>query len=151
MILYIAVYRPFKYAVSNFVGLIMEAFLLVVYLECVGLQDKNSDNRSSICIIPFFLPFFFIVWMLISTLFGFVLVADLAFVVFGWFKLSDYLYFRRFGIKKAFGIGTPRDRRIVVDSNKLKDMTLNGEGISKIDGRSMSYIDVSRIDEEDEN
>lgn len=89
--------------------------------------------------------------MLISTLFGFVLVADLAFVVFGWFKLSDYLYFRRFGIKKAFGIGTPRDRRIVVDSNNLKDMTLNGEGISKIDGHSMSYIDVSRVDEEDDH
>jgi hypothetical protein len=53
--------------------------------------------------------------MLISTLFGFVLVADLAFVVFGWFKLSDYLYFTRFGIKKAFGIGTSRDRRMVVD------------------------------------
>lgn len=53
MILYIAVYRPFKYAVSNFVGLIMETLLLVVYLECVGLQDKDSDNRSSICKISF--------------------------------------------------------------------------------------------------
>jgi hypothetical protein len=89
--------------------------------------------------------------MLISTLFGFVLVADLAFVVFGWFKLSDCLYFRRFGIKKAFGIGTPRDRRIVVDSNSINDKSFNGEGINKTDGRSMSYIDVSRIDEEDEN
>ena len=61
--------------------------------------------------------------MLISTLFGCVLMVDLAFVVFGWFKLSDYLYFRRFGIKKAFGIGTPRDRRIVIDSNGIKNMS----------------------------
>ncbi len=89
--------------------------------------------------------------MLISTLFAFVLVADLVFVVFGWLKLSDFLYFQRFGIKKAFGIGTPRDRRTVIDSHRLQNMSLNGEGISKMDGRSMSYIDISRVTDEDEN
>ncbi len=48
MILYLGVYRPFKYTVSNFVAIILESFLLVVYLECVGLSDKYS-SKASLC------------------------------------------------------------------------------------------------------
>jgi hypothetical protein len=65
-----------------------------------------------------------IVWMLVSTTFASVLVADLALIVFSWFKLSDHFYKMRFGVKKSFGLGTPRDRRVVVDSQNLsKDLT----------------------------
>ena len=97
------------------------------------------------------LTIFFIVWILISTVFGFVLVADLAFILFGWQKLSDFLYFQRFGIKKSFGVGTPRDRRVIVDSHRLKDMSLNGEGLSRFeDGHSQTFADISKLEDLDE-
>jgi hypothetical protein len=84
------------------------------------------------------------------------LLADLAFLVLGWFKLSGYFYFHRFGHKQQRHL--LRTSSIVTDHHLSKQVESKSGELqqehthsepSNIIGRSMSHLDVSIENEEE--
>jgi hypothetical protein len=112
-----------------------------------------------------------LVWALVICVFSAILLCALAFLVLGWFKLSSFFYFQRFGYKQRGGVsGFTNRNSSIMDASKAQTKTgaTAGEGPSETDddpmrggkdmlesepsnivGRSMSYLDVSNTNEDD--
>jgi hypothetical protein len=111
-----------------------------------------------------------LVWALVICVFSSILLCVLAFLVLGWFKLSSFFYYQRFGFKKrGGGSGFITRNSSVMDASKArtkasgtagegpaetKEDPMRGKDMmesepSNIVGRSMSYLDVSNTNEDE--
>jgi len=110
-----------------------------------------------------------LVWALVICVFSAILLCVLAFLVLGWFKLSSFFYYQRFGFKQRGVSGFTNRNSSVMDASKAQTKTgaTAGEGPSETEddpmrgkdflesepsnivGRSMSYLDVSNTIEDD--
>ena len=113
----------------------MDAFLLASYIISVGLQSRQGDKTKT-CMST--LSFTSLVWALVICVFSSILLCVLAFLVLGWFKLSSFFYYQRFGYKKSGGF-ISRNSTVMDTTSKTQAKTSGtaGEGPSETEEDAM--------------